>query len=290
MNETLNKFIAIMSNQEAVKSVAPPPPVSTPLVTTTLQVSQPSRVKPGIPSNFDGDRAQGRIFITSCELYISLTASDFGDEQVHIHWALSYFKGGRATSFTERILQQELRSGKMCFASWSDFTEEFTLTFCPENEATTALMRLESDHYFQGKWNIEAYIDEVLELVDLSSYTDPIVIVLKFHRGLNSTTQDRIAESGMDRPSDMDFNGWFKAARCLDLNCLANEAFHYAPRHPPTHSTPLPMTHSAPPRTPFSFLHSHAPTTATPAAMHAPLRGILMDVDRTRTLKPLMQT
>jgi hypothetical protein len=140
MNETLNKFLAVMANQEAARNVAPPPPVPTPLVTTPLQVSQPSRVKPGVPSHFDGDRAQGHAFLTSCELYISLTQSDFVDEQVRIHWALSYFKGGHAASFAERILQQELRSGKMCFASWHDFTEEFTATFCPENEATTALM------------------------------------------------------------------------------------------------------------------------------------------------------
>jgi hypothetical protein len=53
-------------------------------------------------------------------------------------------------------------------------------TFCPENEATTALMRLESDRYFQGRWNVEAYIDEFKDLVDLSGYTDPIAIVLKF--------------------------------------------------------------------------------------------------------------
>jgi hypothetical protein len=46
-------------------------------------------------------------------------------------------------------------------------------------------------------------------------------------------TQDRIAESGKDRPSDMDFDGWFKAARRLDLNRLANEAFHLASRRPP---------------------------------------------------------
>jgi hypothetical protein len=120
MNETLNKFSIVMSNIsniEAAKSIAPPPPVSPPLVTTPLQASQPSRVKPGIPSNFDGDRGQGRTFITSCELYISLTASDFIDEQVCIDWALSYFKGRRAASFAERILQQELRSGKMCFVS-----------------------------------------------------------------------------------------------------------------------------------------------------------------------------
>jgi hypothetical protein len=120
----------------------------------------------------------------------------------------------------------------MCFASWSDFTEEFALAFCPENETTTALMRLESDHYFQGKWNIEVYIKEFKDLVYLSGYTDPIAIVLKFHRGLNSTTQDRIAESGTDRLKDTDFNSWFKAAQCLDLNCLANEAFNYASSPP----------------------------------------------------------
>jgi hypothetical protein len=116
----------------------------------------------------------------SCELYISLTVSDFIDNQVRIHWTLSYFKDGRVVSFTEHILRQELRSGKMCFASWSNFTEEFVSAFCPENEATTALMRLELDQYFQGKWNVEAYINEFKDLIDLSSYTDPIAIVLKF--------------------------------------------------------------------------------------------------------------
>jgi hypothetical protein len=56
------------------------------------------------------------------------------------------------------------------------------------------------------------YIDKFKDLVNLSGYTDPIAIVLKFRRGLNLTTQNRTAKSGMDRPSDMDFNGWFKAA------------------------------------------------------------------------------
>jgi hypothetical protein len=68
----------------------------------------------------------------------------------------------------------------MCFASWREFTEEFASTFCPENEATTALMSLESDRYFQAKRNVEAYIDRFKYLVDLSGYTDPIAIVLKF--------------------------------------------------------------------------------------------------------------
>jgi hypothetical protein len=231
----------------------------------------------------------------SCELYILLTQLDFIDKQVRIHWALSYFKGGHAASFAECILWQELQSGKMCFASWHGFTEEFAVTFCPENEVTTVLMRLGSDRYYQGKWNVEAYIDEFKDLIDLSGYTDPIAIILKFRRGLNSTTQDHITESGTDRPGDTDFNGWFKAAQRLDLNHLANEAFHLASRCPPTHSTPPAMTHSAPPRALFSFLCSLAPpSTATFVAMHTPSRalppGIPMDVNHTRTLKPLTQT
>jgi hypothetical protein len=68
----------------------------------------------------------------------------------------------------------------MCFASWREFTEEFMSMFCPENEATMALMRLESDRYFQAKQNVEAYIDKFKDLVDLSGYTNPIAIVLKF--------------------------------------------------------------------------------------------------------------
>jgi hypothetical protein len=58
----------------------------------------------------------------------------------------------------------------MCFASWHDFTEEFAAMFCPENEATTALMHLESDRYYQGKQNVEAYIDEFKDLANLSGY------------------------------------------------------------------------------------------------------------------------
>jgi hypothetical protein len=116
MRPGINKFLTIMSNIEAAKSIMLPPPVLPPLVNTTLQAFQPSRVKLGVPSNSDGDRAQECAFLMSCELCISLTASYFVDEQVHIHWALFYFKGGHAASFTEHILQQESRSVKMCFA------------------------------------------------------------------------------------------------------------------------------------------------------------------------------
>jgi hypothetical protein len=112
-----------------------------------------------------------------------LSQSDFVEDQVSIHWALSYFKGGCAVTFAECVIRQEMQTGKMCFASWDKSREEFTVVFYPENEATTALMRLQSDCYFQGKWNVEAYIDEFKDLVDLSRYMDPIAIVLKFAVG-----------------------------------------------------------------------------------------------------------
>jgi hypothetical protein len=110
-------------------------------------------------------------------------------------------------TFAEQVIQQEMRTGTMCFASWDKFGEEFMVAFCPENEVTTAFMRLELDQYFQGKQNVEMYIDEFKDLVDLSGYTDPITIVLKFHHGLNPMAQDRIAESRTDKLQDRDFSG-----------------------------------------------------------------------------------
>jgi hypothetical protein len=111
-----------------------------------------------------------------------------------------------------------MKTGKMVFSSWTDFTDEFESIFCPENEATTALMTLESDWYFQGKRNIDTYTDDFKELITLSGYTDPIAVVLKFCRGLHPTTQDKIAESGTDRPKDNDLQGWLQAAQRFDLN------------------------------------------------------------------------
>jgi hypothetical protein len=141
---------------------------------------------------------------------------------------------------------------EMVFTSWTEFTDEFESIFCPENEATTALMTLESNRYFQGKRNVDAYTDEFRELVALSGYTDPIAVVLKFRRGLQPSTQDKIVESGTDRPKDSDLQGWFQAACRFDLNRLANEAFCYTSRHPAPATT---TTYPAQPT--FSFLRHY---------------------------------
>jgi hypothetical protein len=235
-----NELITQLFSMMKMRNVATPPSLATSTGRGVLHpsqlrsVSHSPQIKPASPDNFDGDRSKGCTFLTSCELYLSLTGLDYPDEQ---YWALSFFKSRHAATFAEHIVRQEMRTGVMAFTDWTDFTSEFKSTFCPENETTSALMHLESDHYFQGQQNVEAYIDKFRDLVDMASYTDPIAIVLKFRRGLNATMQDKIAESGTDRLRDNDHQGWYAATRQFDLNRLANEAFHYASCCPTAQST-----------------------------------------------------
>jgi hypothetical protein len=143
------------------------------------------RIQLANPDNFDGNRSKGRAFLTSCELYLLLTGADYPDKQARIHWALLFFKSRRAATFAKHIVRQEMRTGVMAFVDWMDFTSEFMSTFCPENEATSALMCLESDRYFQGQQNVEAYIDEFRDLINMSGYTDVTtrLVVVSFDEG-----------------------------------------------------------------------------------------------------------
>jgi hypothetical protein len=69
------------------------------------------RIKPGMPNSFNGDRAKECVFLTSLELYLSLTGLDFPDDQTCIHWALFYFKSGHATTFAKCVVRQEMKGG-----------------------------------------------------------------------------------------------------------------------------------------------------------------------------------
>ena len=72
----------------------------------------------------------------------------------------------------------------------------FVEKFCPVNEAWSAIMHLESQEYHQGSRDVKSYIDKFEDLVEISGYTDPILIVLKFCQGLNTAIQNKVAESG----------------------------------------------------------------------------------------------
>jgi hypothetical protein len=128
------------------------------------------------------------------------------------------------------------------------------------------------------------YVDEFSDLIDLSGYSDPLVIVIKFRQGLNASTQDWIAESGTDRPADNDPNSWYKAARRFDLNRLANKAFHAlsTKRLAPALHAPDGWTAYAFPRTsaPTQYVKPVPTSTFPPFCPTAPLHpGVPMDID-----------
>jgi hypothetical protein len=96
---------------------------------------------------------------------MSLTVSDFPDDQTQIHWALSLCKNGYVATFTKHIVRQEMKTHKMIFASWTKFINKFTLILCLENMASTMLMTIKSNWYFQGRRNVDSYTNEFKELV-----------------------------------------------------------------------------------------------------------------------------
>jgi hypothetical protein len=79
---------------------------------------------------------------------------------------------------------------------WDAFIKDYISHFCPLNKRTTVLMKLETKQYYQNKCDVEEYINEFEELINMSQYKDGLAIVLKFHHGLNATIQDKIAEPG----------------------------------------------------------------------------------------------
>jgi hypothetical protein len=209
----------------ALASKTQPETRKRPVTTSPTPAPVRSLIKPGTPQDFDGDRAKGRAFLNSCRLYISLSASEFADDQGKIHWVLSYMKSGRASTFADRVLRHEDKTMRDRFPNWTAFQSAFTAAFCSENDATHALMRLEGSRYFQGRRTVDEYVDEFEELIDQAGYTDDLAIVMKFRRGLDDTIQNKIAETGYGRPNDDEPEAWYAAARRLDLNRLANEAF-----------------------------------------------------------------
>ena len=246
--------------------------------------SKDQKIKPSPPNDFDGDRRKGRAFLNQCELYLSLRRSDFANDEVRVTWALTFMKSGRAANFAERALAYKTKHDECKYDSWDDFVLAFEEAFCPLNESTNAITKLESESYYQGKRNVDEYIDEFEGLIEKSGYKDPLVSVIKFRRGLNPSIQDMIATSHDRRPADDDFRGWYKAARTLDQNKMANDAFRgRSSRTVPTSNTfsTLPIK-SNPSKPSFNFAPSSKPSPFVPT-QRPPPPVVPMDVDASRS-------
>jgi hypothetical protein len=148
--EMLARLFEKFNNLELPNAPTPQQLIAPPALIAHPTPPHKLHVKPGVPQNFDGDRENSRLFLTSCRLYISLSLDDFADEQAQIHWALSCFKSGCTATFVDRTLHAEAKADGPSCATWADFKAEFRVIFFLENKATTSLMHLESERYFQG--------------------------------------------------------------------------------------------------------------------------------------------
>jgi hypothetical protein len=185
--------------------------------------TQSARVKVASPADFSGDRQLGRAFLNNCRLYLELNASGFTGDKQRIHWALSYFKTGRAAKFADRILRAEPGKG-LQLTTWKEFEKEFIQRFCETNERVHALTKLEGIAWHQRNTPVDDYIDSFEELIDLAGLETDAGLVMKFRRGLSGSIQDKIAEM-QDAPGLDDLEGWKKAARRIYQNLEANRAF-----------------------------------------------------------------
>src|SRR5258705_70422 len=208
-----------------------------------------------------------------------------------IHWALSFMKSRRAALYSNRILRREASEVLPAFVSWKGFELDFISKFCPKNEATVALTKLESTRYYQGRKSVDDYIDEFLELVEEAGYSDGLSIVMKFRKGLDRELQDRIAEMVQGRPDDDDPEEWYAAARVLDANRAANQAFHgtqHVAAFTPTSRTPFPVPRAPVPTSSISpaphFQTSQYPGVPTRAS-NIPTP---MEIDAARRKNPTL--
>ena len=76
--------------------------------------------------------------------------------------------------------------------------------------------------------SVDDYLNEFMDLIAEAGYTDPKTMVVKFWKGLDPQIQNTIAMMAYGHPSDTSPENWYEAARTVDQNCTANEAFKMA--------------------------------------------------------------
>ena len=212
------------------EKIASPSPKIWPTDLTPIWVAPTGWPPPlALPNEYDGNRSKGQAFLTSCQTYICLCPDSFLGDHIKITWTLSYMKSGWADKWAEQIfLLEEEHEGYSKFLDWEEFHKEFRKDFCLAHTDITAINKLESTNYYQKSWSIDDYLDEFVELIAEVGYTDPKTTVVKFQKGLGPQIQNTIATMAYRCPSDASPEDWYKAAKNVNQNCTANEAFKLA--------------------------------------------------------------
>jgi hypothetical protein len=165
--DTNNMFAAIQNSIAALTAAQSAPKRAKLLETpkTTPVAPAKNHLRPGLPSDFNSNRAKGHDFLKSCSLYMSLCSGDFADDQAMILWVLSYMKNECASDFASNLEEYAKTNGHNYYVDWPAFCVAFIENFLPANESTAAILRLESDRFYQGKHTVDEYLDEFKALV-----------------------------------------------------------------------------------------------------------------------------
>ena len=166
-----------------------------------------------------------------------LCPDSFFNDQTKIIWALSYMKSGRAAKWDAHVFKwEEDNKGYTKFLDWDNFKSDFHKEFCPAHSDSAAINKLESTSYYQRTRSVDDYLNEFLDPIVESGYTDPKTLVVKFRRGLDLQIQNAVATMMNKQPSDIAPTTWYKAARNIDQNRASNKAF-CSTHHIPTNFT-----------------------------------------------------
>ena len=229
-NQTLKRILEKLDEKEQVMVSAPGSPIRSlaPSVHNMATSNTLQKIKPSPPPDFSGDRSRGRAFLNSCELYLRLASHQFNSETSQIAWVYSFMRTGRAALFVNHILRTEAQTGTSRYPTWKEFCQAFQEEFFPKNERQRALTRLETSSYHQNKRSMDEYVDEFKDLIDVASYSEGLVIVMKFRKGLRHDIQDQIAQLAHGRLDDGGPSAWYNAALCCAENLESNALFHGA--------------------------------------------------------------
>jgi len=126
-------------------------------------------------------------------LYLCLAPEQFTCNKEKIFWTLAFFKDGHAAKWSENLFHQEADTGIFPIQSWTDFEQQFWSQFFPVNAEANAINTLEGSSYYQGNWTVDNYLDSFLILASNARYTDPQILVVKFHCRLKLNIQSQIA-------------------------------------------------------------------------------------------------
>ena len=237
--------------------------------------------RPSSPADYNGDRARGRDFWNSCTLYMSMCPSEFPDAATQISWVLSYMKTGRAATFAGPAIEK-LGNGEMPFPDFETFKREFRERFFPQNEKSTALNKLETEDYFQGRRSVQEYTDAFQDLIAKAGYSDGLTIVQKYKRGLSTPLRVAISKQ-KEPPAGDDPEAWYETAKQFANSDAETEAFEATTK--PTTTRPTFAR-----GTPFKFPAPKVPappTSAPPPPKPEPKSQVVpMDIDSSRSTRP----